>query len=144
MDMSPIPPRSSTPENHSTTTASPWVLPVSGAVVLGALGHLLLKCGLTHTTYSERYEHIVGPQFFTLALVLGVLMYSGGSALWIFAVSRREISFLYPLSSLTYVFVAFGGKVFFHEVVHPSHWAGIGVVMVGIALLNRSDGGRRP
>jgi drug/metabolite transporter (DMT)-like permease len=143
MDASPVLPSISDRVTDNSGVTGAWIPAVAGAVVLGAVGHLLLKLGVSHA-YSEPHKHIAGSHFLILPIVLGILMYSGGSALWIFAVSRREISFLYPLSSLTYVFVALGGKLLFNEVVHPSHWAGIGIVMIGIALLNRSGQVSRP
>jgi len=58
--------------------------------------------------------------------------------LWIKAVSSRNISFLYPLTALNYVIVSIGGKLFFNETISTGRWIGIAVVVLGVALLQRS------
>jgi drug/metabolite transporter (DMT)-like permease len=72
-------------------------------------------------------------------LLLGLAAYAVGTLLWIFAVSRKEISFLYPLTAANYAVIAIGGQLLFHESVSALRWAGIAVVMIGVILMNRSS-----
>jgi drug/metabolite transporter (DMT)-like permease len=101
---------------------------VLGSVCFAAAGQLIMKAGLSH-----------GMGLSPAAIVLlGLSMYGLGTLLWIQAVSRAEISYLYPLSAINYPLVALGGKLFFHEAVHRERWIGILVMTIGIAILART------
>ena len=98
---------------------------VLGSVCFAAAGQLLMKAGLNHGTGLSP----------AAIVLLGLSMYGLGTLLWIQAVSLAEISYLYPLSAINYPLVALGGKLFFHEAVHPERWLGIIVMTIGIAIL---------
>lgn len=118
-----------------------WLWAALGAIALGSCGHLLIKLGVTSTTANAvtggllaRIEHyLLQP-----AAITGLGIYGAGTLLWIYAVSQKNISFLYPLTALTYVIVALGGKFIFGEAIPAGRWLGIAVVMIGVALLQFS------
>jgi drug/metabolite transporter (DMT)-like permease len=118
-----------------------WQWAALGAIVLGSCGHLLIKLGVTaaagmtaNSSLPARLSHyILQP-----AATTGLLVYGVGTLLWIYAVAQRNISFLYPLTALTYVIVALGGKFIFGELISGQRWLGIAVVVIGVALLQLS------
>ena len=117
-----------------------WQWAALGAIVLGSFGHLLIKMGVTaaahqaSTSLVDRLMHyILQP-----AAMSGLIIYGVGTLLWIYAVSQRPISFLYPLTALTYVIVALGGRFMFGEVISFQRWLGIAVVVVGVGMLQLS------
>jgi drug/metabolite transporter (DMT)-like permease len=55
----------------------------------------------------------------------------------IIALKHGELSVLYPLISLSYVWVAIAAVVLFHESMNPSKIAGICIIMAGVAVLGR-------
>jgi len=69
----------------------------------------------------------------------GLAIYGVGTLMWVFAVSRKEISYLYPLTALNYGVVALGGKMLFGEVISPARWLGIAVVVFGVVLMQKSS-----
>ena len=75
--------------------------------------------------------------------VLGLGIYATGTVLWIHAVSQRHISFLYPLTALNYAIVALGGRFLFAEAISAKRWLGIGVVVLGVAMLQLSYTGAK-
>lgn len=120
-----------------------WLWSALGAVFLGSAGHLLIKLGLTlgaaraGSTILVRIGHYLMQPW----VIAGLAIYAAGTLLWVYAVSQRQISFLYPLTALTYALVAVGGRFLFNESVSPARWAGIGVVVIGVAMLQFSDKG---
>jgi drug/metabolite transporter (DMT)-like permease len=118
-----------------------WVWAAMAAIVSASSGHLLIKYGLTSSIHSAaaltviaRIEHyVVQP-----AVAAGLLIYGLGTLFWMSAVSRRDISFLYPVTALNYVIVSLCGKLFFGESISSGRWLGIAVVMIGTALLHFS------
>jgi len=118
-----------------------WQWAALGAILLGSFGHLLIKLGVTggaHNIGGESLVARIGHYFLQPAALAGLAIYGAGTLLWIYAVSQRNISFLYPLTALTYVTVALGGKFMFGETISAERWLGIGVVMIGVAMLQFS------
>jgi drug/metabolite transporter (DMT)-like permease len=109
------------------------------AVLLAGGGHLLIKHGLAgiapgQAPLAERLlQYFLAP-----FVVLGLAVYGAGTLLWILVVSKREISYLYPITALNYVLIGVGGMLLFDEPVSLMRWAGILVVVLGVALMQTS------
>jgi len=131
-------------EAQSARNSALWQWAALGAIALGSCGHLLIKVGVTAATHGAAAQGIlsrIAHYFLQPAAMAGLAIYVAGTALWIYAVSQRNISFLYPLTALTYVIVAVGGKFMLGEVIPSGRWLGIVVVMLGVALLQVSAKG---
>lgn len=108
------------------------------SVVLASTGQLMIKLGLNH------HASIAGgslPLHGMVPTVCGLLVYALGTLLWIEAVRKRDISYLYPLSAINYTLVALGGMFFLGEVVSSARWAGIVVITLGVGLMMSSRDG---
>src|ERR1700685_4300393 len=62
---------------------------------------------------------LMGIAFFSLLVVL----------------SRENVSFVVPVTALSYAAGALGGKFFLGEQVTRRRWAGVGLVCIGVALV---------
>ena len=123
-----------------------WQWAALGAIILGSCGHLLIKSGVTAAAHGAAASGLlarIAHYFLEPAAMGGLAIYGAGTLLWIYAVSQRNISFLYPLTALTYVTVALGGKFFFGEAISSGRWFGIGVVVLGVAMLQLSAKGEQ-
>jgi len=117
---------------------------VLGSVLFAAGGHLLIKSGLNALKASGLPSGVVPRVLSYLlqpAVMGGLAIYGIGTMLWILAVSKREISYLFPLSALNYVVVALGGKWLFGESIPGARWLGILVVFAGVWLMQRWGAG---
>src|SRR5260370_25044563 len=47
----------------------------------------------------------------------------------------ENVSFVVPVTALSYAVGALGGRVFLHERVTPTRWAGVLLVCVGVTLV---------
>ena len=45
------------------------------------------------------------------------------------------VGLAYPMLSLNFVFVTLAARWLFHETVDARHWAGVALIMAGVALL---------
>lgn len=52
--------------------------------------------------------------------------------------SRADLSFVLPVTSMSYVLTAIMGKVFLYEHVSLIRWAGIGVICLGVSVVGRT------
>jgi len=52
--------------------------------------------------------------------------------------SRADLSFVLPITSLSYVLAAILGWAALHETVSPERWAGIGLITIGVSIVGRT------
>ena len=77
-----------------------------------------------------------GPVSSQPVVLEGLAIYVLGSLCWMAAVAQKDLSFLYPLSSLNYVLIVLAGAFLFQESVTPRRIAGVGLITVGAFLMN--------
>ena len=70
-----------------------------------------------------------------LPLILGLLFYLISGVLLIFALKAGELSILYPLIALTYVWVSILSPIFFEDSMNPLKWLGIFFILLGITAM---------
>ncbi len=129
------------PENKAAHSHRSGEFALVTAVLLAACGHLLLKAGMlgagakvAHAPLSETLvKYLLTPE-----IILGLAVYGLGTAMWVVAVSRRDISYLFPITAINYVLVTVGGMRLFGEIVPVGRWTGILIVVCGVALLQLS------
>lgn len=73
------------------------------------------------------------------ALWLGLAMYGISTGLLILALRDGELSLLYPVISLTYVWVTILSVLVFNESINVFKLTGITVICLGVALLGKGD-----
>jgi drug/metabolite transporter (DMT)-like permease len=72
-----------------------------------------------------------------LQLIGGLAVYGLGAIVMIVALQHGELSVLYPLISLNYVWVAIIAVLLFNESMNPLKLAGMIVIMAGVAVLGK-------
>lgn len=119
---------------------SQWWMAFAGSAVFVVSGHLLIKAGLNSGVaapadagFAMRALHaVLNPE-----VLGGLIIYFAGTICWMRAVSQKEISFLYPLSSVNYVLVAAASSLLFHEAISVKRAGGVLLVVLGMILMNR-------
>lgn len=109
-------------------------------VMLGTFGQVLLKSGIN-------VVHKLGPlslpnfflQSFLSPLVLGgLILYLISLFLWLIVLSKADLSFAYPLISISYILVIIFSGVFLHEVIGPARVIGALLIIAGVFFITRS------
>lgn len=72
------------------------------------------------------------------SIQIGIVMYAAATWLWLVALSKSELSFVYPLVALSYVFGALFAKIYFSEAITWIRWIGIFVIILGALLITKS------
>jgi len=52
--------------------------------------------------------------------------------------SETELSYAYPIVSLSYIIVIFGSIILFHEDVSLLRWIGVILICIGVCVVARS------
>ncbi len=72
-------------------------------------------------------------------ILLGVFFEALFFACLLILMAKSDISFLWPLTALSFVFATFAAILFLHESVSAVRWAGVIFIMVGAALISYSE-----
>jgi multidrug transporter EmrE-like cation transporter len=133
-----IPPKTAGRSNKS-------IYMVLGCTVFAAAAQVLLKFGATHampqmnpadpSTWMPFATALLG----NYQLVLGYCAHSANALLLILALRDGQLSMLYPIIALTYVWVNLLSMYFFHEPMNA--WKALGIVLVigGVTLMGRAS-----
>ena len=105
--------------------------------VLGAAAQILMKAG-TQATAHDGAIAILAAIFSTPKLFAGYALYGLSTVLLVVALKYGELSILYPVIALTYVWVTVLSVVIYHERVNPLKALGLVTVVAGVALLGRA------
>ena len=100
--------------------------------ILGAAAQMLMKIGLGHLDHPGILGYVM-----SVPLLGGYSLYGLNTVLMIFALRDGELSILYPIIALTYVWVTILSVLFFHESLNPFKLLGIAVVVTGVAVLGK-------
>ncbi len=92
---------------------------VSVGAVIGSLGAAGLKAGANNLQFNVR------ALLMNWKLALGLALYLISTVFYVKGISHGEISVLFPLVSLGYVWTAIWSKVFFGESMTPAKYAGL-------------------
>jgi drug/metabolite transporter (DMT)-like permease len=113
-------------------------------IIGAALGQIVLKSGMGQIgeINSMRQLFNIGTLvriFTNVRILAGLFCYGIAAILWLGAMSTLNISFIYPLLSLSYVITALIALIFLKENITLSHWIGIIMVVGGCLLIVRAN-----
>ena len=100
------------------------------AAFLGSFGAVFLKAG------AGRLHRQIRTLLFNWRLALGVAFYVLSSFFFVLGVREGELTILYPMVSLGYVWTLVWSRLFFREAITRNKFLGIGLVLAGVVLLN--------
>lgn len=99
------------------------------ASFIGSFGAALLKSG------ASRLHRNLSSLFLNYHLAGGVALFLGSSYFFVLAVRQGELTVLYPMMSLGYVWTLLWSRIFFGEPFTRSKFIGLGMILSGVALL---------
>jgi multidrug transporter EmrE-like cation transporter len=130
---------------HASAHRQRSVYMVIGCTLFAATAQVLLKFGAQHTmppfamgnsaTWLPFLLGLLG----NVPLVVGYSLHAANAMLLILALRGGELSLLFPIYALSYVWVSLLSMHFFHEYLNL--WKSLGILLVigGVALLGRAS-----
>jgi len=113
---------------------------VVACTLIGALAQVLIKLGAAHLEHTGLIATALG--IFTIpTLFAGYCLYGVFTVLLVFALRDAELSILYPVIALSYVWVTLASVMVFHESMNLPKAIGLAIIVLGVAVLGR--GGTR-
>lgn len=99
------------------------------ATWFGAFGSLFFKLGANELTFNLK------KLIKNYKLMLGVIFYGLGTILFIPALRGGELSILYPLVSLGYIWAVFLSLKILKEKMNKFKWLGMIAIIIGVILI---------
>jgi uncharacterized membrane protein len=102
---------------------------------LVAVAQILMKMG---ADYTKAHPGLAGVVTNPL-LIVGYGLYAVVTVLIVVAFQNGELSVLYPILSLSYLWVAVLSVLKFHDTLNADKLIGIAVIVCGVAVLGRGS-----
>lgn len=99
------------------------------ATLFTTLSQYLFKLGAA--SFDLSISGIINPY-----IIPGFLSYAIAAVLFILALKRGELSVLYPIWSLSFVWISIMSLIFLNEIITITNWLGIFFIVFGISLLS--------
>lgn len=109
------------------------------SVALGAVGQLVLKSAMNGLGQRQLSLQTLMDMATSPTLIIGIGIFGFSTLLWLFALTKADLSFAYPFLSLIYVAVLIGGALFFHEQVTLPRVVGFVVIVAGVLIVARGE-----
>lgn len=104
------------------------MLLVFAASVVGSFGMVFLKMGAAQLDGSIR-------SFVNSHLALGVALFLGSSVFYAWGIKGGQLSVLYPMVSLGYIWTLLWSRMFFNEALTREKFMGLGLILAGVFLV---------
>jgi len=101
---------------------------------IAAFGSLYLKKA-SATLTSRIFQNLKNKY-----LYYGFILFGFGSLLYFVSLANGELSVIYPLASLTYIWISIISMKFLDERMNKYKWSGIILIMIGVTLLGLGMG----
>jgi drug/metabolite transporter (DMT)-like permease len=120
------------------------------AFAFEACGVILLKKGINEITlkYDARKAgtpawknvvQLVGDWLTTKNVLCGLLLETIFFLLLQYLLSQRDVSFVWPLTAVSFVMTTLAAQFFLHERVDFVRWSGVALIVLGAAFISYSE-----
>ena len=114
------------------------------ALVLEAIGVVFLSRGLKEVGEPEKVSvievwRVVRRGVANSSILLGVALETVFFGALLYLLSQRDVSLIWPLTSLGFVLTAVAARLILHEEIHWTRWLGVGLIVIGAAFVSYSE-----
>ena len=105
-------------------------------IIFASFGQIFFKVGANNIGEISLSNIL---QMINFYIFIGLIFYALGSFFWIIALSKADLSFVYPFIALTFIIVYILSVIFLKESVHLSRLVGMGIIIAGLLVMNLFD-----
>jgi uncharacterized membrane protein len=114
------------------------------ALVVEAVGVVFLSKGLkqigeVQAINAREIGRIIGKGAANPNVLLGVALEAAFFGALLYLLSQRDVSLIWPLTSLGFVITAIAAKFLLQEQVSGLRWAGVALIVIGATLVSYSE-----
>ena len=111
------------------------------SVFIVVLGQLLIKKGLNRlgiVSFSSNVIRTYLRIFLSPYVISGIVTYILSMFLWLYSLTKVDLSFAYPFLALSYALILVFSRIFLHERISPLRIIGVFVICLGVLVVSRS------
>lgn len=114
------------------------------ALTVEAVGVVFLSKGLKQigevpSLTVREIGRIIGKGATNPSILLGVALETAFFGALLYLLSQRDVSLIWPLTSLGFVITAMSAKFILKEEITAWRWAGVALIVLGAALVSHSE-----
>lgn len=113
------------------------------SICMSSMAHVVLKKGmLVHnatTTSSDNLANHLWAVAINPWVIGGMFLHVGALVVWLYALSRVDISFAYPFLAFGYVLVSLAAWLWLDEQIGSTKIVAMIIIIIGIIILSRAD-----
>lgn len=114
------------------------------ALVVEAVGVVFLSKGLKQIGQPPRITarevgRLIVRGATNGSILLGVALEAAFFGALLYLLAQRDVSLIWPLTSLGFVITALAARFILHEQVSATRWAGVVLIVLGAALVSYSE-----
>ena len=110
------------------------ILLTAVAAFMGAIGQVEFKRG------ADNLQWGIKMLLTNHHLILAVTVYALSTFLYVYALSKGNLSILYPIIATSYIWTMIFSQLFLNESVGLTSWAGVFFILLGVALIATQAG----
>lgn len=99
------------------------------------VGQMLFKFGCNGREINSLAS--VVSLIFSPIILLALCLYAGTTILWLYILSKVDISFAYPIQALAFPVVLILASLIFQETIPLNRWIGVGIIFIGVFIITR-------
>ena len=108
------------------------IILVFACTILGTVAQLLMKTGMEH------FKPDLVALITNVPLIAGYTLYGINTVMLVLALREGELSVLYPIIALTYVWVTLAAYIRLHELPNVYKNVGVASIILGVIVIGRS------
>ena len=106
-------------------------------ILLTSAGEFLLKKAINGLQISPHLSSIV-PLISNPTLLFAIFMIVIGGILWLIAMSKFQISYIYPFLSLNYLIIFLGSGFILNEQIPKERIFALSLIILGLIIISKS------
>jgi uncharacterized membrane protein len=108
-------------------------------VIFAALGQVSWKLGMTQVGQSSTLNFAgLSTILLNPLVLLGFIMYGLSAIFWLIALSKKDLSYVYPFISLTYILVLLLSSLVLKESIGVNKVIGTLIIIIGLIIIARA------
>lgn len=112
---------------------------ILAASITAAIGQLLLKMGMVGIGQVDGiYLEKVIQMFTNPTVVVGLIVFGISTMFWLTALSRKDLSYVYPFIGVNMVLVFLLSAIVLHEELGIYRIVGMGIIVLGAIVVSQT------
>jgi multidrug transporter EmrE-like cation transporter len=107
------------------------------SICAGVSGQLVLKRGMSilgaQSLSASSVVDVLQRMAFSPWVIGGLLIYVAGTFFWLMVLSRVDLSYAYPMTSMSYILIVLSSWHFLGESISPLRIVGVLTIIVGVS-----------